>query len=62
MKLTLTCPQAKYDSEMRITCRRAGGLCAHQRWKPCKGWAVLTEGADTCPARETKKVTKEKKR
>lgn len=54
MKLTLTCPYARYDGEMRIMCKKAEGPCAHQRWKPCKGWAVLTEGADKCPVKEAK--------
>lgn len=50
MNLELTCPQAYYDSRMRIKCRAADdNLCAHQRFKPCKGWCVLTDQADRCP-------------
>lgn len=52
MNLTLDCPRAAYGEEMRIYCRAAGDLCAHQRYKPCKGWCVLTDGARTCPMRE----------
>ena len=52
MDLTLECPHAKYDREMRITCRKTGELCSHQRFKPCKGWCVLTEQAGACPARK----------
>jgi hypothetical protein len=51
MKLTLSCPRASYDREMRITCS-AGGLCGHQRYKPCKGWCVLTDQAGRCPLRK----------
>jgi hypothetical protein len=54
MKLELSCPHASYDhSNMRIRCAKANGnYCAHQRLKPCKGWCVLTDAADKCPARE----------
>ena len=51
MKLTLSCPRASYDREMRIQCG-AGGLCGHQRYKPCKGWCVLTDQAGRCPLRK----------
>lgn len=51
MKLTLNCPRARYDREMRITCS-AGELCAHQRYLRCKGWCVLTEQAGRCPLRK----------
>lgn len=52
MKLTLECPKAQYDTEMRIRCLAAdGGLCAHQRFRQCKGWCVLTGQAKDCPAR-----------
>lgn len=54
MKLTLGCPWGRYDAEMRIMCRKADGPCAHQYFMPCKGWAVLSPGADTCPIREAK--------
>lgn len=53
MKLTLSCPRASYDGQMRILCA-AGGLCGHQRYKPCKGWCVLTEQAGRCPLRKEK--------
>ena len=49
---TLDCPFAAYTREMHIACRKTGELCAHQRWKPCKGWCVLTEQAGRCPARK----------
>lgn len=52
MKLNLTCPYARYDAQMRIQCSKSESLCANQRWKPCKGWSVLTEWADDCPARK----------
>lgn len=57
MILELSCPLAYYDkSNMRIRCKAAKGYyCAHQRLKPCKGWCVLTDAADKCPAREEKK-------
>lgn len=51
MKLKLTCPKASYDSRMKIRCSASGTLCAHQRLKPCRGWCVLTDQADDCPAR-----------
>ena len=51
MKLTLSCPRASYDGEMRIQCS-AGGLCGHQRYLRCKGWCVLTEQAGRCPLRK----------
>ena len=47
----LTCPRASYDDEMRIRCDD-GGLCGHQRYKPCKGWCVLTDQAARCPLRK----------
>lgn len=54
MKLTLNCPRASYDAQMRIRCAAAGDLCGHQRFKPCKGWCVLTDQAGKCPLREGK--------
>lgn len=51
MKLTLSCPRASYDREMRILCGD-GGLCGHQRYMPCKGWCVLTDQAGRCPLRK----------
>lgn len=55
MKLKLECPHAKYDRRMRIECTKAKGPCAFQRFKPCKGWCVLTAGAAKCTAREDEK-------
>ena len=56
MKLTLSCPYATYDSNMRIKCEKQnGGLCANQKYRPCKGWCVLTEWAERCPARTAPK-------
>lgn len=52
MNLILDCPRAEYREGMRIYCRATGDLCAHQRFKPCKGWCVLTDGAKRCPARK----------
>lgn len=51
MMVKLDCPRASYDREMRIQCS-AGGLCGHQRYKPCKGWCVLTDQAGRCPRRK----------
>ena len=47
----LTCPHAKYDAKMHIQCEKVGDMCAHQRWCNYKGWFVLTDQADNCPAR-----------
>lgn len=56
MKIELSCKYAEYDSRMRIRCRKAEGeLCAHQYFKRCKGWCVLTEGAGSCPLRKESK-------
>lgn len=52
MKIKLECPEARYDSEMRIRCRVSGKLCACQRWCLMKGRAVLTDTAPDCLARE----------
>ena len=49
--LTLSCPKATYDREMRITCGD-GGLCGHQRYLRCKGWSILTDQAGRCPLRK----------
>lgn len=49
--LTLSCPKAAYDREMRITCS-GGGLCGHQRYLRCKGWSILTDQAGRCPLRK----------
>ena len=48
----LKCPHARYADGMRINCERTGGRCAHQRFKPCVGWCVLTDQAAECPARK----------
>lgn len=53
MKLTLSCPRASYDGEMRIQCA-GGGLCGHQRYLRCKGWSILTDQAGRCPLRKEK--------
>jgi len=59
MKLTLECPYASYGPDMKIKCAKADGLCGNQRYRPCKGWNVLTEWAKNCPLRsETKTTTK----
>ena len=55
MKFFIDCPHGTYDKEMKINCEKAGGRCAHQRYKPCRGWWVLTDQAKRCPAREVKK-------
>ena len=52
MKIKLECPEARYDSEMRIWCRMNGKLCAFQKWCLMKGRAVLTDTAPDCLARE----------
>ena len=44
----LKCPHARYADEMKINCERTGGRCAHQRFKPCMGWWVLTDQARDC--------------
>lgn len=58
MKLKLDCENALYGANMRIICRIDGGLCGFQRFKPCKGWSVLTEGSATCLRRTVKKSGK----
>ena len=47
----LTCPYARYNAQMHIDCTKTSEVCAHQRWKPCKGWCVLTDQAGVCPGR-----------
>lgn len=54
MKLTLDCPNAAYGDGMIIICKATGQPCAHQYYKRCKGWYVLSDGARTCPGREKK--------
>lgn len=54
MKIKLECPYARYNAEMRIMCDKLKGLCGHQRYRPCKGWCVLSDGAAGCTARKDK--------
>lgn len=62
MKLELTCPQARYDAQMRIHCKAADDdLCAHQRFKACKGWWALTDQAEKCPMREKETANAKRK-
>ena len=58
MKLKLECENAMYGANMRIICKVDGGLCGFQRFKPCKGWSVLTDGSATCTRRTGKKNEK----
>ena len=58
MKLKLDCENALYGANMHIICKVDGGLCGFQRFKPCKGWSVLTEGSATCLRRTVKKSGK----
>jgi len=58
MKLKLDCENAMYAANMHIICKVDGGLCGFQRFKPCKGWSVLTEGSATCLRRTVKKSGK----
>lgn len=58
MKLKLECENAMYGANMRIICKVDGGLCGFQRFKPCKGWSVLTDGSATCLRRTVKKSGK----
>lgn len=58
MKLKLDCENAMYGANMRIICKVDGGLCGFQRFKPCKGWSVLTDGSATCLRRTVKKSGK----
>lgn len=58
MKLKLECENALYGANMHIICKVDGGLCGFQRFKPCKGWSVLTEGSATCLRRTVKKSGK----
>lgn len=57
MRIKLECENAKYDERMRILCKRSNMLCAHQRFKPCKGWCVLTEWK-SCTGRNHGKTEK----
>lgn len=51
MTLTLSCPHAKYVEGLKINCDKTGGRCAHQFFRRCKGWWVLSETAKQCPLR-----------
>ena len=52
MEIRLECPYAYYGDRMRIMCKKAGGLCAHQYFKQCKGWFALTKAAGECQMRK----------
>ena len=52
MKLEVSCPRGQYGAGMAIYCDKDGQPCAHQYFKSCKGWYVLSDGAATCPLRE----------
>ena len=54
MKVTIGCPNGKYNSDMRIVCKASGMLCAHQYWCGCAGRCKLTKGAENCPGRNEK--------
>lgn len=58
MKLNLECENAVYGDKMRIYCKVSDNLCAHQRFKPCKGWSVLTNWK-TCTGRDEHGKTEE---
>lgn len=51
MTLKLDCPRGKYGAGMAIYCED-GKPCAHQYFKRCKGWYVLSDGAKNCPIRK----------
>lgn len=52
MKLTVSCPRGQYGPGMAIYCDKDGQPCAHQYYKTCKGWFVLSDGAGKCPLRK----------
>ena len=52
MKLTIECPKAKYGTGMVIYCKKDNQPCAHQYYKRCKGWYVLSDGAKACTIRK----------
>ena len=56
MKIKIGCDQAKFKEDMRILCKKINDLCGHQRYMPCKGWCVLTDGAKDCPLRKEQKA------
>lgn len=49
MKLTLSCPFARYRADMTIFCSACQDLCGHQYFRACKGWWALSPSADRCP-------------
>lgn len=52
MRLTLECPHGEYVEGLKINCDKTGGRCAHQYYRKCKGWWVLSDAAGRCPLRE----------
>lgn len=52
MKIGLNCPHAMYDEKMMIFCTKDEDVCVHQRFKPCKGFYVLTPDSEECPVRD----------
>lgn len=52
MRVTLTCPHARYGDGMKINCTKAGARCGNQYYKQCKGWWVLNDRAGDCPLRK----------
>lgn len=52
MKLTIDCPYGSYNAQMQIMCAKTSDICAHQRYRSCKGWWILTDQAGACPARK----------
>lgn len=52
MKLTINCPHGQYGAGMVIYCTKDHQPCAHQYFKACKGWYVLSPGAEDCPGRK----------
>ena len=60
MKVTIDCPQGKYDADMRIRCKASGTLCAHQYWCACDGRCKLVQpAAGSCPGREMPEKTEQ---
>ena len=50
----IACTHGRYVTGMVIWCDTTNGPCAHQYFKKCKGWYVLSDGAAKCPGREKK--------
>lgn len=57
MKLELPCEKAKYNGDMQVICRETGMGCAHQTYKSCKGWWVMTEDYILCKRRANDETT-----